>query len=147
MRAPRLLLAATAIGMSFTLTTPAHADAIVNDLAGTVTGRCTYAGATVSGGMQFVFGGAATAITGDPAQPQTVIYCSLVSEAQGLPGELPTLVASFTNSCPGGSCAGVGTSEVWPMRPVEICVAAFASPIGEAPAPAAVEQTCQAAAL
>jgi hypothetical protein len=94
-----------------------------------VSGQCTYTGqTTVSGQMQFQFGGEAAASSTSQSQPElTVVKCTLVSPAQGLPGERPTLTAEFEVGCPGPVCATASTVTNWPVRPVVVCISGKAA--------------------
>ena len=96
-----------------------------------VAGRCTYSGQTSPTGAttQYEFGGEAVSSSTSQSQPElTAIQCRLVSEAQGIPGERPTLTADSPSvACPGLACATGGTPVLgWPVRPVKICITGFA---------------------
>jgi hypothetical protein len=89
-----------------------------------VLGACWYLGqTTVSGLMDFRYGGSAVATSAGIAQPQiTDVKCTLISPAQGVPGEEPTRTASFDAACPLGSCTANATVAGWPVRVTVICV-------------------------
>ena len=94
-----------------------------------VTGQCTYAGqTTLTGGqMQYEYGGEAVATSTSVSQPElTVVKCTLISAAQGLPGEQGTLTDSFEVACPGPACATAKVVGGWPVRPVKVCVSGYA---------------------
>ena len=94
-------------------------------------GRCSYTGqpSLTGANMQYEFGGEAASSSTSQSQPEvTAIQCRLVSPAQGIPGERPTLTADTPSvACPGAVCAtgGVPVSG-WPVRPVGICITGFA---------------------
>lgn len=93
-----------------------------------VVGSCHYVGVTnVSGGINYTFFGQAHSWSADVNQPElTDIKCTLISPAQGLPGEPATLTASCEAALPGPVAACVGTATNWPLRPVKICVDGYA---------------------
>ena len=104
-----------------------------------VTGQTSLNGAT----MRYEFGGEAVASSTSQSQPEvTSIQCELISPAQGIPGERPTLSAkSPSAACPGPVC-NTGSVEThcpgpvcvsgdvvvsgWPVRPVKACITGFA---------------------
>ena len=96
-----------------------------------VAGRCTFTGQTSLSGatMQYEFAGEAVATSTSQSQPEvTAIKCTLVSPAQGIPGERPTLTFDSPDiACPGFACA-TGQVQIsgWPVRPVKACITGFA---------------------
>jgi hypothetical protein len=93
-----------------------------------VSGVCSFTGqTTLTGQRQYHFGGQAVASSASQSQPElTVVKCTLISPAQGLPGERPTLVAEFEIGCPGPVCVTASTVTNWPVRPVVICISGYA---------------------
>ena len=89
-----------------------------------VAGQCTYTGqTTLTGQMQYQYAGEAAASSTSVSQPEvTDVKCTLISPAQGLPGEMPTLSTSFEALCPLAACVSAGTVSGWPVRPVIVCV-------------------------
>lgn len=90
-----------------------------------VNGECYYYGhLTPQGAMQYEFGGQAVATSTSQSQPELVVLeCTLVSPAQGLAGERPTLtVKAGPIGCPGAACVIGGTVAGWPVRPVYVCI-------------------------
>jgi hypothetical protein len=96
----------------------------VDERAEAITGTCAYTGQmTASGQLQYQLTGVAVATSNSQSQPElTVIGCRLISPAQGLPGEQPTLTSEFEIGCPGAVCATVRTVVGWPARPMVVCV-------------------------
>lgn len=145
----RLLTVATGLALA----SPATAGDSVSGAAllasDDVVGKCTYAGFThPSGGAEYVFGGTATGTAAGGSPPALVaMTCTLVSPAQGIPGEQPELRAS-TTCHPGPVCSvPPGTAGPWPLRPVLICVSGS---VAFGPADPVVEEipaTCTAAPL
>ena len=80
-------------------------------------------------GMSYTFGGEAVATSTSQSQPEvTAVKCTLISPAQGIPGERPTLTReSLDVACPGAACStGYLGFSGWPIRPVKICITGFA---------------------
>jgi len=86
--------------------------------------HCTFYGQTgLNGGFDFQYAGEAVSTSTSVIQPMlTDVKCTLISPAQGLPDEQPTLTASFEVACPLYACATASTVSTWPQRPVIVCV-------------------------
>ena len=126
----KALLAAATIGLA--LATPAGADSGILDgvdlESSDIVGKCTYNGRTDSGNaLQFVFGGAAVVAVTNTTPPDVLaVTCDLISPAQDIPGEEPTLRASLTcQPGPGACVTSPGLAGPWPMRPVLICISGY----------------------
>jgi hypothetical protein len=76
--------------------------------------------------MQYQLGGVIASSSTSQSPEFIAIRCALISPAQGLPGERPTLTAEFEAECPGSMCAGANTVTDWPVRPVVICISGYA---------------------
>lgn len=85
---------------------------------------CGYSGGTnATGGWDYEFSGAIVGVSATQSPPELAdLKCTLMSPAQGLPGERPTLSASCEIAL--GSAASECWSGVvgWPARPVVLCV-------------------------
>ena len=166
----KILLAVTAIGSLTSLAVPAGADVTVGvhaQVAGQVvsatvtvppalptfvmSGKCAYVGVTtIDGKIQFVFGGETTSYSAVPTSIQSVATratCTIVSPAQGLPGEMGTLTMSIDIRAAGPAAATPpGVTDAWPLRPVRICVSGDAH-FGPIPAETTLPLACSDTAV
>ena len=146
----RVLFAAAAIVA--TSLTPAVADDAASRV-GTqeVAGSCGYVGVTtLTGQIQYTFGGEARARSTDPTTIQPIgtrAICTLISPAQGLPGELPT-ISQTTETRMSGAVAVTPLAQTspWPLRPVRICVSGDAQ-YGPVPAERTLGMACTTSSI
>ena len=170
----KMLLAASALSL-ISLAVPAGADyaGVNTQFAGSVTastedvvdvsgddseigslelaGKCAYVGVTtLTGGIQFVIGGAATSYSTVPLSVQPVgtrVTCTLRSPAQGIPGEEGPLSHSTEIRMAGAAAVTTPAQTVpWPLRPVQICVSGDAQ-YGPAPAEEFLAEVCTTSAI
>ena len=109
-------------------------------------GKCAYVGVTtLTGQIQFAFGGATESYSTEPASIQPIgtrATCTIKSPPQGLPGELG-LLTQVTDIRLSGAVAAAppGMTPPWPLRPVLICVSGDAQ-YGPTPKEKVLTQTC-----
>lgn len=111
-----------------------------------ISGSCQYTGATtLTGQIQFMFGGGTTSYSTEPTSIQAVgtrATCTLMSPPQGIPGE-PGLLSMSTDIRLSGSVAVTmpALTPPWPLRPVDICVSGDAQ-FGPAPRSVTLAEVC-----
>ena len=114
-------------------------------------GKCAYVGVTtLTGQIQFAFGGATESYSTIPASVQPIgtrATCTLISDQQPIPGSPPT-VSMVTDIRMSGAAAATppALTPPWPLRPVRICVSGDAQ-YGPTPADRTLAQICTTAAI
>lgn len=112
-----------------------------------MSGKCEYVGVTtLTGQIQFVFGGTTTSYSTVPASSQSIgtrATCTMISPQQpGVPGSPPTLTLTTDIRLSGNAAVTVpALTPPWPLRPVTICVSGDAQ-FGPAPGERTLGQNC-----